>query len=393
MKNYIKHLVIAAAVLGALTIPAKALTITTTISSTTANVTQAFMLFPNESMTYSLTGTATGQLLIERSQNASEWSPAGVTVTGAGAVSSSGTLYSGPSNTYYRIRRSTMTAGSLTTVLADVNDLVKEFKNNKNQTIVAINDDNMVVSGGFIATSSTFTDVHTTGGTDTNPTLTGAITVTSGSTITYSGTLESGTRTNNSTTTMQGAVINGTKTDNSTTTVTGGTVYSGATRSGTATDSSTTTYSGGQTFNGFTQIKQSTATPPSGYRGTVISSVQACGASALALTNGQYRDIVAVVLPAGTWDLTGSVLSQSSSVTGSSMVAGYGTVTGNDGTGVSLPETEGSGGLPTNSFDMTTMIPKWRTTITTQTTYYLKAQMGITGGSAKACGQLTAEAK
>ncbi len=241
MKKQENNLVIAAALFVALVIPAKALTIITTISSYSVSDTQALLLMPNESLAYSLTGTATGQVLIEKSINASEWSTTGITVTGAGSVSSSGTIYSGGRSTYYRIRRSTFSAGSLTTSLSDRDDLVTEFKNNKQQRILAINDDSVVVSGGFVANSSTFTSSNIT-----SPSLSGAISIASGSTVTYTSVIVTGTRTDSSTTTFNGAVFNGSQTDSSTTTL------SGAVINGTETNNSSATYTGTLTFNGAT---------------------------------------------------------------------------------------------------------------------------------------------
>lgn len=329
MKKIISNLVIAAAVIGAALSSAKAISISSSISSNTAT-SQTFMLFPNESLTYTLTGTATGQVLIEKSGNNSEFSSTGISVTGAGVVSSTGKIYSGSQNTYYRFRRTStvvLTSGTFTCVMADVDDLVTEFKNNKQVRIVAINDDSFVISGGLIAASSTFTTVS-----EANPTLSGTVAFAAGSTVTYSGTLMTGTKTDLTTTTYTGAAFNGTKTDNSTTTYTGqntfsgaavfsganttsGTnansstiTYAGAAFNGTKTDNSTTTYTGQNTFNGTNNIKGTgtNGTAASGYYGEYVSSITTVFTNLA--TSDTFQNIVSLSLTAGNWQLCGGTV-------------------------------------------------------------------------------------
>ncbi len=239
MKKIIRNLAVFIAVCGTFCNVVKATTVTATISSTTVNkFTPSLLLRPHESLTYTLTGTATGQATIEKSRNNQEFSPAGVSVTGAGVLSSTGKLYSDEQTLYFRIRLSTITAGSFVLTMYDNDDVVQEFKNNKGIPIVVISDDSTAISGGFTASIATVTTLYSSGGTQaspslTSPSLSGAISVTAGSTITYSATLTSGTITNITTTTFSGASFNGTKTDNSTTTYTGGNTFKSIVSSGT----------------------------------------------------------------------------------------------------------------------------------------------------------------
>lgn len=242
MKKLIKTLAVAAILLGAAYIPAKAVTVSATISSTTiATPSGSLMLNKNESLTYTLTGTATGQIRIEKTETGDNWAPTGIAVTGAGVVSATGKLYSGDRTTFYRWRASTMSAGSFVVTLYDNDDVVQEFKNNKNIPIVVITDDALTVSGTVVASSSslsastlnspTINSPTVAGGTLTgifvsSMTLTGPVTVTSASTMTATGLRVQGTYTDVSTRTFVGAGINGTKTDNSTTTYTGGNTFS-----------------------------------------------------------------------------------------------------------------------------------------------------------------------
>lgn len=352
MKKIVKNLVIAAAVLGALIGPAKALTITTTISSFSVSSTQALLLNPNESLAYSLTGTATGQVLIEKSINASEWTTTGITVTGAGSVSSSGTLYSGGRSTYYRITRSTFSAGSLTTSLSDRDDLVTEFKNNKQQRILAINDDSVVISGGLQAQSSTFTSVNLTGGTQTNPTLSGAISVASGSTITYTS-----------------AIVAGTKTDNS-----------------------TTTFTGQNTFAGSTTIKGTTTNDnaAAGYIGEYTSSMTVSAIPAASLA---FSDLAAVVLTPGDWSVSGNGYWVINGSTWSAAGIGISTTTGNSSAGLVFGDTRVRQAWASSvtdpafiSFDISNL----RASLATSTTYYLKISAGYSAGNPLVTGRISA---
>lgn len=258
MKKISKALIVFITLSGSFCLTAKASTVSATISSATAvRFTDALLLGPHESLTYSLTGTATGQALIEKSNNASNWIPTEVSVNATGNPSTTGKLYSDSQTSYFRIRVTTITAGtsgSFILTMYDNDDVVQEFKNNKGIPIVVISDDSMAISGGFTASVATITTINSTGGTETNPTFSGAITVTSGSTVTITSSKLAGTITNVATTTNSGAVFNGTRTDNSTTT------YNGALLNGTKTDDSTTTYTANSnTFNGGTFTNPSLA--------------------------------------------------------------------------------------------------------------------------------------
>lgn len=148
--------------IGALLISGSAWAVT--VSSTTPNVAILDSIFvqPNETLTYSLTGTATGTALIQVSRDGVNYEPTGVQAVGTGAVSETGTLAPGDKAAYYRWYISTITAGSFVTSLYDNDDFTAEIRNNKGQPNVQIYDDSfrflqrMVLSpAGTVALSST----------------------------------------------------------------------------------------------------------------------------------------------------------------------------------------------------------------------------------------------
>lgn len=104
-----------------------------TVSSTTPNVAilPYIYLQPHESLTYSLTGTATGTALIQVSRDGVNFSPTGIKKVATGAVSESGVITNGEGLGYFRFYVSTITAGSFITSLTDNDDFVAEFRSNK----------------------------------------------------------------------------------------------------------------------------------------------------------------------------------------------------------------------------------------------------------------------
>ncbi len=144
----LQKLAVALLLMGASATLAHSASYTATISSTSLGSVQALLLSPHESLTYSITGTSTGTAIVEKSQNASNWERI-TSVVAAGAVSSSGQLYSGDKNLYYRIRASTMTAGTFVFTIADNNDLVQQFFNWKNNPILSLYDDGLNVDANL----------------------------------------------------------------------------------------------------------------------------------------------------------------------------------------------------------------------------------------------------
>lgn len=355
MKTLIRNIAVAFGVLGCVYAQAKAVTVTDTISSTSLTG-QSLLLMKNESLTYSLTGTCTGTILIEKSENARDYRSVGVSVTGTGSVSSSGKLYSGDRVTYFRWRASTVTAGSFTAVLYDNDDVVQEFKNNKNFPIVLIDDGGVTVSGTLVASSATLTATTLTSPTLNSPTLVTA-TITSP--------------------TVTGMTLSGTSTIN-----------------GTITNNSTTTFTGTATFNGATSIK-GTATNDSaavGYVGEYVSS--AC--ANVAISTGVYNNICgSITLTAGDWDVVGQLnfFANSATYTRVDLEGAISTSNGDNVTGSTQGESymvidHTSGDTGWNYYPMTLTARK---SIASTTTYYLKAYGGTTSaGLPKIWGMIKA---
>ncbi len=97
-----------------------------------------------ESLSWTLSGTATGQILIERSGNGIDWVPAGVTVNAAGTILATGGDVLADGNAgLYRWRCSTITAvngGTFTVTMADNDDVFGVFKNNRGDELLKLHD-------------------------------------------------------------------------------------------------------------------------------------------------------------------------------------------------------------------------------------------------------------
>jgi hypothetical protein len=153
------------------------------ISSTSAsNLSGLLHLQPKESLTWTVTGTATGTVVIDWSTNLQQWNDAGVSVVGVGPVSRSGVLHTGPQEAWYRFRVSTITAGTFVVSMADNDDFVAEWRNNKGQPILRIFDETIKVMGNFYRTGADYigtatpSKVMTTADQSTTSTSTGAVT-------------------------------------------------------------------------------------------------------------------------------------------------------------------------------------------------------------------------
>lgn len=125
-----------------------------TVSTTTINVGpyDAIRIQKNESVGYVLNSSFTGTAFLERSYDATNWEPIGISSTnntGGGTIS--GTLYAPERSTLYRWNASTITAGSFAFSLSDNDDFVTEQLNNKFIPITKTYDDSFRVEGDIIA--------------------------------------------------------------------------------------------------------------------------------------------------------------------------------------------------------------------------------------------------
>lgn len=177
-------------IIGALLIIAGLSTplIAATVSTTTAlaGPSDALLLQKNETLTYTITGTFTGEAFIEKSVDMTNWAPVGISTTNNAGGTVTGTLYSLNKVSLFRWNGSTITAGAFIFTLADNDDFVSEQLNNKHIPVTQTYDESFRINGslGLLQTYSISTstpifigqiafdtnyDVYVASGTD-NPT-------------------------------------------------------------------------------------------------------------------------------------------------------------------------------------------------------------------------------
>lgn len=166
---------------------------------------------------------------------------------------------------------------------------------------------------------------------------------------------------------------------------------------------STQTFSGGNTFNQSSTFTYLTvigtfsaqgaidggkAKP--GFIGELLSSTTVSG-NAITLTSGQSVDISSFTLSPGDWLLYGSIGFGGGAVTGTLFEGFFGTSAGNNTTGRNLAKNSISLPLsPTVNSDVIVPMPSNAVTITTNTTYFLKAVSTFSIGSATGYGTIEA---
>jgi len=148
----IKKFLIATAALIALSGPSFATTITQTLSSIAGS--SPLMLAKGESLLWTITGTATGTIRVQRSETMQQWDNVGSAMVSAGVISQSGTIFNDKPTMNYRFWVSTRTAGSFVCTMADVNDLVGTIKNLKEFPVVKIYDESITITGDVNATDN-----------------------------------------------------------------------------------------------------------------------------------------------------------------------------------------------------------------------------------------------
>lgn len=114
----------------------------------------AILLKDGRSFTYSVSGTFSGTVVLEKSNNGGiSYSP----VTSA-TTSASGTVYAEQASNkgafLYRFRCSARASGTIDTSLVEVAGQVKAFRDAKGANVLVINDDGIVVSGNVSASGS-----------------------------------------------------------------------------------------------------------------------------------------------------------------------------------------------------------------------------------------------
>lgn len=147
MKKAMKFIV-ATAVLSLFSIPSFASSFSSSIASTTASyMSKDLSLNKGESLLWTLTGTATGTVLIQKSGNRTHWNNVGSSYVSDGPISETGYIFSDKDETYFRFLVSTITAGTFVCTMADVNDPVFSLNNNKGVPVVKVYDESITITG------------------------------------------------------------------------------------------------------------------------------------------------------------------------------------------------------------------------------------------------------
>jgi hypothetical protein len=156
------------------------------------------------------------------------------------------------------------------------------------------------------------------------------------------------------------------------------------------------TFAGKKTFSTGALISGDSAgtTIPAGYIGYQVRGFTPAG-SAVALTNGTWVDIISggITLGVGTWDLSAIAgANQITTITGTRIIVGIGTVAGNSATGIVSGDSRIEIVLvPNVNGDVVLSIPQYRVTITSGTqAYYLKIFAAFTAGTMQGYGRLSA---
>lgn len=156
---------------------------------------------------------------------------------------------------------------------------------------------------------------------------------------------------------------------------------------GTTTDLSISASSGAVTLRG-TATNDSAAT---GFVGEAVRSAVADSAAVSMTGSDQYTDVTSISLTAGDWDVTGVIGFTANGATVNECRIGISSTSGNSGTGLSFGDNVVStGAQPTASTDSAGYIPQYRVSISSTTTYYLKARMNYSVATPKAYGRISA---
>lgn len=157
----------------------------------------------------------------------------------------------------------------------------------------------------------------------------------------------------------------------------------------------TLTFTGALTLSG-------AVTPSGGLVGTTAGGSATAGhigeeiratlaeASGITLTTVEWNDVTSISLTAGDWDI--SVVTEfGGTVTGTALLIGISTNSGNNGAGQTGGDNQcSSPTMPTATSNYTMNIPSYRVTISGTTTYYSKVRGTFTVGTLKSWGRISA---
>lgn len=129
---------------------------TASTSFTSASNGSVLLLYPGESMTYTVTGTFVGTVLIEKALDGTNYRSISISTANNSGGTFTGTAYADSPTQgrpiFYRFRCSAYTSGTAVTTLADVDDTVKTFTNFKGTANLVLNDDSVTVPGTLTVT-------------------------------------------------------------------------------------------------------------------------------------------------------------------------------------------------------------------------------------------------
>ena len=153
MKSMHGRLMLALTIVGMLVnliLPTTAGAVTVSKSFTTHSTAGTpLLVFGGESLTFTVSGTFSGTVYVQRSDNGSDYRNTSVYFSGVN-LSSSAVIYATGQlgkPEYYRVYCSTHQSGTIVTALADVNDQVRTFPNLKGVTALEIDDDGIQIPG------------------------------------------------------------------------------------------------------------------------------------------------------------------------------------------------------------------------------------------------------
>jgi len=156
------------------------------------------------------------------------------------------------------------------------------------------------------------------------------------------------------------------------------------------------TFAGKKTLDGGGLIKADSAgtTIPSGYIGYQVRGFTS-NSSTVSLTTSTWTDIISggITLGVGTWDINAiGGFASLPSVTGTRVIVGIGTVSGNSATGITYGDSRVELPLlPSTTSDVLLTIPQYRVIVTSGTqAFYLKGYAVFSVGSIGAYGRISA---
>lgn len=127
---------------------------------------------------------------------------------------------------------------------------------------------------------------------------------------------------------------------------------------------------------------------PNGY----VSNDSAGSFSVVGGLTTNYADILAITIPAGEWEISGTLLYalNGATLTGTTVEIGISSTPGNSTAGLVDGTNSGPVPVPTSTQRSIGHVPRYRVILTAATVYNLKGRIDFSAGSPKWCGNITA---